>query len=274
MHLTPVARALVASSILLPAGASASYAQVIRGTVADSATARLLDACWVSLISSDGHIVDRVVTDSSGQFALSAPAPGSHVVQIERLGYGTVRTEPFALGARAEISLSLFLPPDAVGLKPVTVTAAPDAAARYLERSGYFERKRTSQGVYLDGADLEERRKRARDFADVLRAIPGVSTIALGGGSSLDNRAFRLRGMESIARACRMPLVYLDGMVVAANDPGTSWGQLVRELNGVIYPEHLLAIEVYRGPSEVPTQYSGADSGCGVILIWTRHSSR
>jgi len=270
MRLKPVARALVAGGMLLLGAASASYAQVVRGTVVDSATAKPLDACWVSLIDSEGHVVHRVATVNGGRFSLSAPGPGNHLVQVERLGYRTVRSAQFALKDGAEIELSLVLPPAAVGLEPVTVTAAPEGATNYLHRAGYFERKRSSQGVYLDGPELEERRKRARDFADVLRAIPGVSTVALGGGSSVDNRAFRLRGMESLVRPCRMPLVYLDGMVVAANDHGTSWGQLVRELNAVIYPEHLLAIEVYRGPSELPMQYSGADSGCGVILIWTK----
>jgi len=269
MRLTPTLRALLALGFLLPLAGSVSDAQVVRGTVADSATSRLLEGCWASLLNSDGQIVDRVLTDSAGQFVLTAPKAGDHAVRFERLGYRPVRSEPFALDARSEISLSVFLPLGAVGLEPVTVTAAPDAAARHLERVGYFERRGTGQGVFLDGPELEERRKRARDFTDVLRAIPGVSQVALGGGSSLNTRAFRLRGMESMA-PCRMPLVYLDGMRVAANDPGTSWGALVRELNAVVYPEHLLAIEVYRGPSEVPTAYGGAESGCGVILIWTR----
>lgn len=268
MLLRPFARVLVASSFLLPAGAAASYAQVVRGTVADSATTKLLDSSWVSLFGSDGSIVDRVLTDSSGRFALSARAPGSHVVQIEHRGYRTVRTERFVLEARAEFSLSIFLAPEAMELGPVIVTAVPEADAAYLARSGYLERKRVGQGVYLDGADLVERRKRARDFSDVLRAIPGVSTIALGG----DNSAFRLRGMESIARPCRIPLVYLDGMVVAGNDHGASWAQLGRDLASAIHLEHLLAIEVYRGPSEVPSEFGGAESGCGVVLIWTRHS--
>ena len=30
------------------------------------------------------------------------------------------------------------------------------------------------------------------------------------------------------------------------------------------------AMEIYRTPSEVPSRFSGAGSGCGVILIWRR----
>jgi len=268
MRFTGIVRALLALGLLLLPAVSVSSAQVVRGTVADSATSKLLDACWASLINRDGRIVDRVVTDSSGEFVLTAPAPGDHAVQFERLGYRTVRSEPFALGHRSEISLSVLLPRGAVGLEPVTVTAAPEAATRYLEKAGYFERKGTGHGYYVDGPELERRGQKAAEFADVLEAIPGVATLALGGGSNLNSRGFRLRGMESFA-PCRLPLVYLDGMRVAANDPGSSWRDLVRDLNEAVQPGDVLAIEVYRGSSEVPTQYGGAESGCGVILIWT-----
>jgi hypothetical protein len=34
----------------------------------------------------------------------------------------------------------------------------------------------------------------------------------------------------------------------------------------------IAGIEVYRGAVEVPPQYSGAESACGVLVIWRRHS--
>lgn len=268
MLLKPLVLMFAAGSMVLSAAAATSHAQVIRGIVADSATAKPVDSSRVSLIGSDGQVVGRVLTDRNGQFALSARAPGSHLLLIERAGYRTVRTERFDSEAGAVITLSLFLPPLAVGLEAVTVTA--EAAALYLQRSGYAERKRTGQGVYLDGSELEERRKGARELSDMLRAISGVSTMAIGGSPS----AVKLRGMESASRPCRMPLMYLDGLLVSASDSETSWGRLVRELNTVVLPDHILAIEVYRGSSTLPSEYSGADSGCGVILIWTIHSNR
>lgn len=38
----------------------------------------------------------------------------------------------------------------------------------------------------------------------------------------------------------------------------------------LISPQHVEGIEVYRRPAELPAQYSGARSGCGVILTWSR----
>ena len=268
MRITPGALALLAVCILLPAGSSVTHGQMVRGTVADSATSMLLPGCWAALLNRDGQVVDRVLTDSAGQFVLTAPRAGDHTVRFERLGYRIIRSEPFPLDAGSEISLSAFLQPGAVGLAPVTVAAAPEAATRYLDKAGYFERKGSGQGVYLDGPELERRREKAPEFVDVLEGIPGVSMLALGGQSTV--RAFRLRGMDSMERACSHPVVYVDGVLLVSNPDPMPWSAVVRELNGAVQPEDLLAIEVYRGPSEVPTAYAGAESGCGVILIWTR----
>jgi hypothetical protein len=34
------------------------------------------------------------------------------------------------------------------------------------------------------------------------------------------------------------------------------------------------AIEVYRSAAEIPAQFNGNNSACGVIVIWTRHDIR
>jgi hypothetical protein len=45
---------------------------------------------------------------------------------------------------------------------------------------------------------------------------------------------------------------------------------LQNDINAVVNPEQVEAIEVFRGPSEIPVQYNDNNSQCGVILIWTR----
>jgi hypothetical protein len=35
-------------------------------------------------------------------------------------------------------------------------------------------------------------------------------------------------------------------------------------------PDNIEAIEVYNGVAQVPAQYGGAHSACGVVLIWLR----
>ena len=38
--------------------------------------------------------------------------------------------------------------------------------------------------------------------------------------------------------------------------------------------QDVVAIEVYRGPSQIPAQYNqlGRGEGCGVVLVWTSRS--
>ena len=37
-----------------------------------------------------------------------------------------------------------------------------------------------------------------------------------------------------------------------------------------IVPADLEAIEIFRGPSEVPARFRGRETGCGLVVIWTR----
>jgi len=65
------------------------------------------------------------------------------------------------------------------------------------------------------------------------------------------------------AAACYVA-VYLDGIRIWAPGPKEPIDinrYRVNELEG---------IEVYRGPSETPTQYQMTGSACGVVLLWTR----
>ena len=60
----------------------------------------------------------------------------------------------------------------------------------------------------------------------------------------------------------RMPLINIPD----END----WRLAIRVFNDIVRPEDVLAIEGYRGPSEIPEQYNGPQSGCGVLLVWTK----
>ncbi len=43
------------------------------------------------------------------------------------------------------------------------------------------------------------------------------------------------------------------------------------EWQRAIHPIHVEGMEIYRSPAEIPAQYNtGADTACGIILIWIR----
>lgn len=39
------------------------------------------------------------------------------------------------------------------------------------------------------------------------------------------------------------------------------------------FPSQVAAIEVYRRASELPLEFAGSDSRCGVVAIWTRRGN-
>jgi outer membrane receptor for monomeric catechols len=101
-------------------------------------------------------------------------------------------------------------------------------------------------------------RHEARQITDLLWGVPGIRLVPR------DNMAGSgyvplMRASASLRGFCT-PDVYLDGIP----QPGAE------ELDNLIMPFDIEAIEVYRSASEVPARYTTAGSNCGVILLWTR----
>jgi hypothetical protein len=65
------------------------------------------------------------------------------------------------------------------------------------------------------------------------------------------------------ASAC-FPSLYLDGVL-------WSWGgENPTEIDRILPPEEIEAMEVYTSPQEVPARFAGVSSRCGVIAIWSK----
>ena len=50
----------------------------------------------------------------------------------------------------------------------------------------------------------------------------------------------------------------------------TYWDRLRKHLDDIVEPANIAGIEIYRSPAELPARFGGAESACGVIVIWTR----
>jgi hypothetical protein len=70
-----------------------------------------------------------------------------------------------------------------------------------------------------------------------------------------------------------MPPVFLDGMLVSQGSVMTGpvdQGLPNRYDIDSLRWQDVEAVEIYAGPAQVPPQYGGAHSACGIILFWTR----
>jgi hypothetical protein len=236
-------------SVVLPLE---SMAQTLRGRVVDAGSAHAIAQATIRLVSLDGKPIAEVVSTDSGHFEILAPRSGRYNVEADRIEYVTMRGGPIRLLTESTAEVEIRLSIRAVALEPIEVKV--EARKPSLVRAGFYDRQRTGLGTFIDEADIEARN--ARRTTDLFRAVAGVRVISDG-----RNEHVVLRGgigSSFTTPYCR-PQIYLDGIHVEPFDLG-------REIS----PYDLEGIEIYRSAAQVPAQYGGANSSCGVILLWTR----
>ncbi|HWK89319.1 MAG TPA: TonB-dependent receptor [Longimicrobium sp.] len=241
-------RTLSTTAVLL-ALATPAAAQMLRGRLVEVGTGAPVAAGRVALMQDPRTALLWTVTDQQGRFELRAPAAGEYLVYAARVGFEARLEGPVPVGLSEPTEVEFRLERRSVALDPVSVSA--ERQNRPLANRGFYERQRAGFGHFITADEIEVRNP--DNVRELLRTVPGVS---VDDGASGDDR-LRMRGRTSATYACPVK-AYLDGIRVH-----------VTALYGVP-PEHVEAMEVYRGPSEIPAQYAGAEAACGVILLWTK----
>lgn len=185
--------------------------------------------------------------DDLGRAELVGVEPGPLRVRASFAGYVPLDTT-LAISATPAVVAVLRLAPDIQDLGDVVEAETVNDAV--LRRRGFFERRGARTGVFVTRQELDSRG--ANQFADVFRGMPGVRVQNTGFGTSL---------VSSRRRGCLMAM-YVDG---------TEMTYLSRNID--IFPfDSIAAVEVYRGPAEVPLEYTQTKTQetCGAVLVWTR----
>jgi len=183
-------------------------------------------------------------TDSLGQFALTGVAPGVFLLEIRAVGYATASWRLTLKPGKVlthlfELELLPYELPEVVvrGKQPLSVRRFAD----------FERRRRAGMGYFLTQEQIE--RTNPTSLIDVLATVRGVKQVCL------TNDCFAI--MARSPPGC-YPQYFLDGHestpYFARNTP----------------PQDVRGIEVYRGSAEMPGEFTGSNSGCGVIVIWTK----
>ena len=159
------------------------------------------------------------------------------------------------------------MPPDATALRPtataleaITVEGAAPVP-RYLRR--FEERRATGFGHFVTREEFEQ--WNPTETTDVLRRTPGLTVVPNGNygrGRPPDTRRFVIRSGRAATRGECPLLLFLDGMRIG--------NTVSNDIDMFISIEQIVAIEVYRGPAEIPAEFNTTGSACGVIVFWTR----
>ena len=226
------------------AGVSASgftHAGAIGGQVVDQQSRAPVLGASVSLVGTHLH----TATDSAGRFTQPSLSAGTYIIEVRAIGYG-VTSWVLRLSEGEVVDYVFELSPIDAELDPIVVEGRPGYFQRRMQE--FEERRQAGRGIFITHDQIEA--SGAVTMADVLRGIPGVR---LNCRSGVCNAQMTRTGHG----VCNADWV-VDG--ASASMSGTPHLPVV----GIV------AIEIYRSPSEAPAEFLKADSQCGVIAIWTK----
>jgi hypothetical protein len=249
--LPPAAVTAIVALVLTPVHPSASSveAQIIRGMVVEATGRAPIGGAVVELRADRDGGKTQATSDSLGLFVLRAPRAGSYTLGASRLGYLKYEGDTIRLGSAESVSIEIRLDTRVVPLEPLVVMARSGSAPE-----GFEARRAGGFGRFLTRKDIDARS--APHTTDLFRAMPGVVITAQrrGPGSSL-----QMRGTTGLCA----PAVWIDGLAVPIY-AGTN-------IDDLLMPTVIEAIEVYNSVSSAPIQYRSGS--CGVVLFWTRRGS-
>lgn len=247
---------ILAICLLLPARVAAQ--SVLTGQAVEAGAGSPLSAVEVRLHNARGQVQAQAVSNAAGPFRLAGLRPGVYRIVATVLGYETVRSELFELPANDSMDALLQFTPEALELD--SLEAVGRREERHLEPAltGFYARaERKSGGRFILPEDIDRRGVR---LASDLLITAGLQVYGLSPGHG-DRGVF-------VKRTGCAPTVYLDGVPITG--VGTVDPKDAFDAVNIIGPLEIEGIEVYSGAASVPAQFSGSNSGCGVVAIWSR----
>lgn len=216
---------------------------VIRGKVTNAGGVPVPEA-RVSVQGSDAS----TATNTDGSFTLTGVPAGTQAVLVRRVGYTPVEI-PMDVKSRTPNEMTVRLG------RYTPVLATVDVKAKQTEAigsNGFEKRRSMGMGKYMDEDQITNI---GPSFtSDVLRRIPGLSVSGSGGMANITTT----RG-----NGCVRYLI--------DRNPVNAGGQ---SIDNLINSQDVSQIEFYQ-PSETPLELSsGSNSGCALLVIWTKRGVR
>jgi len=265
-----------ATALLLSGVAAAAGAQVtVKGVLYDDATGSPVPGTVMLVDPASDAAVTHVSADSLGRFALQA-GHGTYQIAAVRPGYTSILSAPIPLmdGERLTIRVPIAQSGDPQHRIGVVEHYRPDAStprlnARAALMQGFENRKVTGTGLHYDRSDLEK--ANVRTLGEFLENVPGLRVVDPGSTSSMNMMRSAATTFVNTAMgvtACHVGW-FIDGHrmdLPGRTDP-------VTDGLGSMSLDAIEAVEVFRGLSEMPSEFAEPDLRCGAVAIWTRHGN-
>lgn len=275
-------RAIATASVVagvLTLSSSLAAQVVVRGILYDDVSGQPLRGTVLLVDPSTDAAVVNTATDSAGNFYLQT-RDGTYQIVAIRPGYKSVTSAPVPLqnGERITIRVPIAENGDPVHRIGVTERVRPSAEKagvaldRRMVTNGFETRRAVGQGLQYDRTRLEK--SGVATLGQFLQSVPGVQVRDAQSTASM--QMSRSAAMNGIGRSggggpagsmatCRIGW-YLDGQRI--DIPGRS--DPMTDALAAMPLDQLDGVEVFRGLSEMPPQFSAPDQRCGVVALWTR----
>ena len=236
-------------------------AQRVIGRVVDAGNGAPIANVDVRVESANG-VSMSAVSDSAGRFTIRhTGGAGRYRVIARHLSYAQ-SSATLDLGANDQAEILLRLAVAALELPPLEVIARSRAPDSFLERMGFYDRRSGGFGVFIDPDEIA--RRRPLNTSDLFLRVTGVRVIYSGGIRGNDIRITRAEDPSC------PPRIYIDRVIVRK---GGLMESTDMTLDHLIQPSSIHAIEIFRSPSEIPTEFGGTYATCGVVVFWTKRGA-
>jgi hypothetical protein len=128
-HWTPLRIVLLLLPLVIASGAVRLNAQAITGEVVAAQDGQPLQGAFVVLFDAAGARQAAVITNSAGRYLLRAPQAGRYTVQVERIGFETIRSPLLDVGSGTVVH-RFTVPVRAVALPAIAVATDSRGCAR------------------------------------------------------------------------------------------------------------------------------------------------
>ena len=272
---------VTAAAAIISAPVAGLNAQVISGLVLNAANGEPIADASVVLLDKEGAIKRGYLTEADGLYTLICPKPGTYTLRVGGMGFPPWDSPPMKVAKDQTVDFTVRLFPEG-------------AAGAGLE--GFEVRREKGEGVFLTAQEI--RKRGGTRFTDVLIGVKSVRLVDLDRrdappptrGETRDERAVETErtGQATAYRTVRLAASHTDQEEAGSRQRGESkaecppvlfvdgkwWGKIdYVGKNGPDYellPSELIGIEIYTRSFVPQLFFTGRDSDCGVIVVWTK----
>jgi hypothetical protein len=270
-------RMLAAALLLSPMFAVAQAQAVVRGILYDDAKGTPVRGTVMLVDPATDAPVVHVAADSLGQFDIRIPT-GTYQLAAVREGYTSVLSAPIPLENGELLTLRVPIaaggdPQHHIGVlehvRPNAATERQRSQTRMAsDLSGFNNRKMTGLGLHYDRAAFDK--SGFRSLGEFLQNVPGLQVMDPNSTSSMSFTRSPVTSVNSpltgSVASCHMGW-FVDGRRIDL--PGQRADAMTDAL-GTMTLESIEGVEVFRGLSEMPSEFADPDLRCGAIAIWSR----